>query len=158
MLRIINTSYHIYNSSTVIISLFFFCWIFTIFPFPKPSSSSHFPLSLISGTMISRLLLFWNLEWILSFLEFIIVVFLYDKCIKNFQFVNFLYDNFVSELADIWIMTREQLADGQKAYREHNRWLNFYPGEIEENHKYFEQRIITLKEKYRNTETKISEI
>lgn len=53
---------------------------------------------------------------------------------------------------------KQQLIDGQKAYREHNRWLNFYPGEIEENHKYFEQIINTLKEKYRNTETKISEI
>lgn len=53
---------------------------------------------------------------------------------------------------------KQQLADGQKAYREHSRWLNFYPGEIEENHKYFAEKIKTLKAKYQNTETKISEI
>lgn len=53
---------------------------------------------------------------------------------------------------------KQQLADGQKAYRDHSRWLHFYPGEIEENHKYFEQKIKTLKAKYQNTETKILEI
>ncbi|MFP3593429.1 hypothetical protein [Chryseobacterium sp. SIMBA_038] len=53
---------------------------------------------------------------------------------------------------------QQQLADGQKAYRDHSRWLNFYPGEIEENHKYFAEKIKTLKAKYQNTETKILEI
>lgn len=53
---------------------------------------------------------------------------------------------------------QQQLADGQKAYRDHSRWLNFYPGEIEENHKKFAEKIETLKTKYQNTETKISEI
>lgn len=53
---------------------------------------------------------------------------------------------------------KQQLADGQKAYRDHSRWLHFYPGEIEENHKYFEQKIKTLKAMYQNTETKVLEI
>ncbi|GAA5097276.1 hypothetical protein GCM10023210_32120 [Chryseobacterium ginsengisoli] len=53
---------------------------------------------------------------------------------------------------------QQQLANGQKAYREHSRWLNFYPGEIEENHKKFAEKITTLKAKYQNTETKVSEI
>lgn len=35
---------------TVMVSLFFFCWMCTVLPSPKPSSSSHFPLSRISGT------------------------------------------------------------------------------------------------------------
>lgn len=29
--------------ATVMVSLFFFCWMCTVFPFPKPSASSHFP-------------------------------------------------------------------------------------------------------------------
>lgn len=53
---------------------------------------------------------------------------------------------------------QQQLADGQRAYREHSRWLDFYPGEIEENHKKFAEKIETLKAKYRNTETKVLEI
>ena len=88
-MRITNISYCIYKSSTVIISLFFFCWMCTVFPFPKPSSSSHFPLSLISGTMMSWLLLFWNLEWILSFLEFIMVFLLSDKFGFDYLFLHF---------------------------------------------------------------------
>ena len=53
---------------------------------------------------------------------------------------------------------KQQLAEGQEAYRNHNRWLNFYPGEIEENHKKFAEKIETLKIKYQNSETKIVEI
>lgn len=52
----------------------------------------------------------------------------------------------------------QQLAEGKELYRNHSRWLNFYPGEIEENHKKFAEKIETLKAKYQNTETKISEI
>lgn len=37
---------------TVMVSLFFFCWMCTVLPSPKPSSSSHFPLSRISGTVM----------------------------------------------------------------------------------------------------------
>lgn len=36
----------------VMVSLFFFCWMCTVLPSPKPSASSHFPLSRISGTVM----------------------------------------------------------------------------------------------------------
>ncbi len=52
----------------------------------------------------------------------------------------------------------KKLADGQKAYRDHSRWLHFYPGEIEDIYKEFEAEIKTLKARYENTETQILEI
>lgn len=52
----------------------------------------------------------------------------------------------------------QQLAEGKEAYRNHNRWLHFYPGEIEDMHNEFELKIKNLKTKYENTETKILEI
>lgn len=52
----------------------------------------------------------------------------------------------------------KKLAEGQKAYRDHSRWLDFYPGEIEDIYNEFEERIKSLKTKYENTETKILEI
>lgn len=53
---------------------------------------------------------------------------------------------------------KKRLAEGQEAYRNHNRWLNFYPGEIEEMHEAFELMIQNLKDRYKNTETKIVEV
>lgn len=38
--------------ASVMVSLFFFCRICTVLPSPKPSASSHFPLSRISGTVM----------------------------------------------------------------------------------------------------------
>jgi hypothetical protein len=52
----------------------------------------------------------------------------------------------------------QQLVDGQKAYWDHNRWLNFYPGEIEDLHEEFEREIKSLKARYENTGTEIVEI
>ncbi|BAP33387.1 uncharacterized protein CHSO_4350 [Chryseobacterium sp. StRB126] len=52
----------------------------------------------------------------------------------------------------------KKLADGQEAYRNHSRWLHFYPGEIEDIYNEFEAKIKSLKAKYENTETKILEI
>lgn len=52
----------------------------------------------------------------------------------------------------------KKLAEGQKMYREHSRWLHFYPGEIEDIYNDFEEEIKDLKIRYKNTETKILEI
>lgn len=52
----------------------------------------------------------------------------------------------------------QQLAEGKEAYRNHNRWLHFYPGEIEDMHNEFELKIKNLKIKYENTATKVLEI
>lgn len=76
--KIINSDwlpYYFSFLSTVIVSLFFFWVISTICPSLKPSFSSHFPLSRISGTVIILSVLVWYLVWILSFLEFIILIF-----------------------------------------------------------------------------------
>lgn len=51
----------------------------------------------------------WCFVWILSFLEFPIVVQLYDKYKTKFQIVNFLYDKIVNQLYDIWFVTRDKL-------------------------------------------------
>ncbi|MGN7864655.1 hypothetical protein [Chryseobacterium sp. 22458] len=53
---------------------------------------------------------------------------------------------------------KKKLAEGQKAYRDHSRWLHFYPGEIEDIYKAFEAEIQTLKTRYENTGTKILEV
>ncbi|MBP2616856.1 hypothetical protein [Chryseobacterium jejuense] len=52
----------------------------------------------------------------------------------------------------------KKLADGQEAYRNHSRWLHFYPGEIEDIYNEFEAEIKSLKTRCENTETKILEI
>ncbi|MFZ4930380.1 hypothetical protein [Chryseobacterium sp. Mn2064] len=52
----------------------------------------------------------------------------------------------------------KKLADGQEAYRNHSRWLHFYPGEIEDIYERFEAEIKSLKTRYKNTETKIQEV
>ncbi|ROS11413.1 hypothetical protein EDF65_3825 [Chryseobacterium nakagawai] len=52
----------------------------------------------------------------------------------------------------------KKLAEGQEAYRNHSRWLHFYPGEIEDIYREFEAKIKSLKTRYENTETEILEI
>ncbi len=52
----------------------------------------------------------------------------------------------------------KKLAEGQEAYRNHSRWLHFYPGEIEDIYNEFEMEIKSLKARCENTETKILEI
>ncbi|KPE51892.1 hypothetical protein AOB46_06605 [Chryseobacterium indologenes] len=51
-----------------------------------------------------------------------------------------------------------KLAEGQEAYRNHSRWLHFYPGEIEDIYNNFEEEIKDLKTRYENTGTEIQEI
>lgn len=52
----------------------------------------------------------------------------------------------------------QKLVEGQEMYRNHNRWIDFYPGQIEDIHNEFELIIKNLKTRYENTETKILEI
>jgi hypothetical protein len=52
----------------------------------------------------------------------------------------------------------QKLAEGEEMYRNHSRWIDFYPGQIEDIHNEFELKIKTLKTRYENTETKILEI
>ncbi|WP_421498081.1 hypothetical protein [Flavobacterium columnare] len=43
---------------------------------------------------------------------------------------------------------KSKLLDGQEIYRNHSRWLDFYPGQIEEIHEEFEMKIKNKKNKY----------
>lgn len=52
----------------------------------------------------------------------------------------------------------KKLAEGQEMYRNHSRWLHFYPGEIEDIYNDFEEEIKDLKTRYENTQTEIQEI
>ena len=51
-----------------------------------------------------------------------------------------------------------KLAEGQEMYQNHNRWIDFYPGQIEDIHNEFELKIKNLKSRYKNTDTEIVEI
>ena len=52
----------------------------------------------------------------------------------------------------------KKLQEGQEMYRNHNRWIDFYPGQIEDIHNDFELIIKNLKSRYENTKTEILEI
>ena len=56
------------------------------------------------------------------------------------------------------IKRNKLLAEGQEMYKNHNRWIDFYPGQIEEVHNEFEMKIKNLKSTFENTETEILEI
>jgi hypothetical protein len=51
-----------------------------------------------------------------------------------------------------------KLQEGQEMYRNHSRWIDFYPGQIEDIHNEFELTIKNLKSRYENTKTEILEI
>lgn len=53
---------------------------------------------------------------------------------------------------------KKKLAEGQEAYKNHSRWLNFYPGEIEDIYHEFEAKIEGLKSRYKNTGTEVLEV
>ncbi len=52
----------------------------------------------------------------------------------------------------------EWLAEGQETYKNHSRWMDVRPGQLEEIYEEFEYKIKKLKSRYENTETKIVEI
>ena len=70
-----------------------------------------------------------------------------------------VYNLFVNKIIVPNKMKRNKLlADGQEMYRNHNRWLDFYPGQIENIHNEREREIKFLKSYYENTETEILEL
>jgi len=50
------------------------------------------------------------------------------------------------------------LAEGIELYNNHNRWFDFYPGQIEDIHNDSEERIKNIKIGFENTHTEIIEI
>lgn len=52
----------------------------------------------------------------------------------------------------------KQLEEGLELYRNHNRWIDFYPGQVEDVYNSFENIINELKKHFVQTETKIIEV
>lgn len=50
------------------------------------------------------------------------------------------------------------LLEGQELYRNHNRWIDFYPGQIEDVHQEKENNLKEIKDYFEGTETLIVEI
>jgi hypothetical protein len=50
------------------------------------------------------------------------------------------------------------LLEGQKLYRDHNRWIYFYPGQIEDVHEKKENNYLEILKYFENSKIKIIEI
>lgn len=51
-----------------------------------------------------------------------------------------------------------ELKEGQKLYQEHNRWIDFYPGQVEDVHKSKEKKYYEIKKYFSNSNIEIVEI